>query len=157
MSEHLYEVGFQVTSAGAAGALCEIIPAALAAGKRPPEVRELGVWVVTPPASGAPEVGLGQPAAIGVTPGGTQTVQATDTFDTIAGNTTVATSWGTAPTAPSAFRRRWPLQALAGAGTIMTWNPGEWVFWQGAAVSTIVLRQLSAVATTYDIYVKVAE
>jgi hypothetical protein len=156
MADHIYEVAWTKTTSTAAAPFGEIIAATLAAGKRPPEIREIGVSLNTPGA-GVAQIGLGQPAAIGITPGGTVTAQAANTFDTIAGNTTVATSWGTAPTAPSTFRRRFDLQAVAGAGVIWTWNPGEFVMWAGASISTIVLWQLSTQAVTYDCYLKVAE
>jgi hypothetical protein len=154
VAEHLYEVGWTFTSGAAAHAIGEIIPATLAAGKRMPEIRELGVFNVSGVAA---EIGLGQPAAIGITPGTEVTVQATNTQDTIAGNTVVAASWGTAPTAPSTFRRRAELQAVVGAGIIWTWGAGEFVMWPGASISTVVPWQISALAVTYDFYLKVAE
>jgi hypothetical protein len=154
MAEHLYEVGFPFTTGAAAAPFGEIIPAVLAAGKRMPEIRELAVYNQSGVAA---EIGFGQPAAIGITPATLSTVQATDTQDVIAGNTTVAKSWGTAPTAPATFRRRAQLQAVSGAGAIWTWNPGEFVMWSGAAISTIVFWQISALAVTYDVYIKVAE
>jgi len=154
MSDHLYEAGWTITSGAAAQALGEIIPAALATGKRPPEVREVGIFSQSGVAA---IVGIGQPAAIGVTPATESTVQATNTFDTIAGNTVVAASWATKPTAPTAPRRRADIQALQGAGIIWTWGEGEFVMWQGASVSTVVLWQFSTAAVTYDCYIKVAE
>lgn len=154
MAEHPYEVGFTFTTGAAAASFGEIIPAALAAGKRMPEVREIGIYNVTGIAA---EVGIGQPAAIGITPATLSTVQATNTQDVIAGNTTVAKSWGTAPTAPTTFRRRAEIQAVIGAGLIWTWNPGEFVMWSGAAISTVVFWQISALAVTYDCYLKVIE
>lgn len=156
MSEHLYEVAWTYTSGAAAHAIGEIIPAALATAKRMPEIREIGIFLNTPGAAVA-QIGIGQPAAIGVTPATLVTVQATNTTDTIAGNTVVAGSWATAPTAPTTFRRRADLQAVAGAGVIWTWNPGEFVMWSGATISTVVPWQLSAQAVTYDLYIKVAE
>ena len=156
MADHIYEAGFTFTTSTAAAPFGEIIAATLAAGKRPPEIREIGIYINAPGANVA-QIGIGQPAAIGITPATQTTVQANNTFDTIAGNTTIAKSWGTAPTAPSTFRRRADLQAVAGAGTIWTWNPGEFVMWAGAAISTVVLWQLSAQAVTYDCYLKVAE
>lgn len=150
MSEHLFEVGIQVVSSAAAGALCEIIPAALATGKRMPEIREIGVTNVTGVAG---EIGFGQPAAIGVTPATEKTVQAINTTDTIAGNTVVAASWATAPTAPTTYRRR----SEVGVGFIWVWNPGEFVMWSGATISTLILYQISTLAVTYDLYFKVAE
>jgi hypothetical protein len=154
VSEHLFEVGFQKTTTGSAQGIAEIIPATLATGKRPPSVREVGVFNQS---GAAAEIGLGQPTAIGVTPAGEVTVQAINTIDTIAGNTVVATSWGTSPSAPTTYRRRAELQALAGAGVIWQWNPDEFILWSGATISTVVLYQISTAAVVYDVYIKVAE
>lgn len=154
MSDHIYKVGWTYTSGAAAHAIGEIIPAALAAGKRPPEIREIGIFNVS---GAAAEVGVGRPAAIGVTPATEVTVQALNSMDTIAGNTVVAASWGTAPTAPSTFMDREPLQSVVGTGVIFPYQPNEFVLWSGAAISTIVIWQISAVAVTYDCYVKIAE
>lgn len=154
MSDHIYEVGWTYTSGAAAHAIGEIIPAAVATGKRPPEIREIGIFNQSGVAA---IVGVGQPAAIGITPATESTVQAANTFDTIAGNTVVAASWGTAPTAPATPRRRADLQAVQGSGVIWTWLPGEFVMWSGASISTVVIWQFSASAVTYDLYFKVAE
>lgn len=154
MGEHIYEAGWSYTSGAAAHAIGEIIPATLAAGVRPPEIREIGIFNNS---GAAAEVGIGRPAAIGATPGTEVTVQAGNSMDTIAGNTKVAGSWGTAPTVPGTFMRRATLQTVAGAGVIFTWNPGELVLWSGASISTLVLWQIGATAVTYDCYVKVAE
>jgi hypothetical protein len=154
MADHIYEVGWTITTGAAAGPMGEIIPATLATGTRMPEVREVGVFNVSGVAA---EISLGQPAAIGVTPGTEKTVQAINTTDTIAGHTVVAASWGTAPTAPTTFRRRAELQGVVGSGIIFTWLPGEFVMWSGASISTLVLWQLSSLAVTFDCYIKVAE
>ena len=154
MSDHIYEVGWTYTSGAAAHAIGEIIPATLATAKRPPEIREIGVFNQSGVAA---IVGIGRPAAIGITPGTLVTVQAAHSIDTIAGNTTVAGSWGTAPTTPGTFMRRADLQATQGAGVIWTWLPGEFVLWSGATINTIVPWQISTAAVTYDLYVKVAE
>ena len=154
MADHIYEGGYTYTSGAAAHAIGEIIPVTLAAGHRPPEIREIGIFNQSGVAA---IVGVGRPAAIGVTPGTLTTVQAGNAMDTIAGATTIAASWGTAPTAPSTFMRRADLQAAQGSGVIFTWLPGESVLWSGSAINTLVLWQVSASAVTYDIYVKVAE
>jgi hypothetical protein len=154
VADHIYEGGWAYTSGAAAHAIGEIIPATLAAGKRPPEIREIGIFSVSGVAA---EIGIGRPAAIGITPATLTTVQAGNSMDVIAGNTTIAASWATAPTVPGTFMRRAELQAVTGAGVIFTWNPGELVLWSGAAISTLVLWQISALAVTYDIYVKAAE
>src|SRR6266700_5138920 len=146
MSEHLYEVGIQKVTGAAAAPLCEIIAAAIAAGKRLPEIREIGVFNQSGVAA---EFGLCRPAAIGITPGTISTVQATDAVDVIAGNTTVAASWATAPTAPTTFMRRAELQGVVGAGVIWTWGQGEFRMWSASAIGTLVLWQISALAVTY--------
>jgi len=84
-------------------------------------------------------------------------VQALNQLDP-AGHTTLNTNYGTSnPTAPANFYRRAELQAVAGAGLIWTWAPGEWALWSTATVSQVVIWQLSGSAVTYDVYVKVAE
>lgn len=154
MADHIYEAGWAFTSGAAAAAIGEVISPAVAAGKRPAEIREIGIFNVS---GAACEVGIGRPAAIGVTPGTLKTVQAADAFDVIAGNTTVAASWGTAPTVPGTFMRRAPLQSVIGAGVIWVWQPGEFTMWSASAIGTIVIWQVSALAVTYDCYLKVAE
>jgi hypothetical protein len=154
MSDHIYEGAWTYTSGAAAHAIGEIIPVTLAAGHRPAEIREIGIFNQSGVAA---TVGIARPAAIGVTPGTLVTVQAGNSIDTIAGATTIAGSWGTAPTTPTTFMRRADLQAVQGAGVIWTWLPGEFVLWSGSAVNTIVAWQISALAVTYDLYVKVAE
>lgn len=155
MSEHIYEAGWVISTTAAAGPIGEIIPATLATAKRPPIIREIGIFVSTPAASVA-IVGIGRPGAIGITPGSLATVQALDSMDTIAGNTTVATTWGTKPTSPT-IMRRFDLQAVAGAGVIFQYQGDEFKLWSGATINTLVVWQLSTSAVTYDCYVKVAE
>jgi hypothetical protein len=154
VAEDLYEVGWTYTSGAAAHAIGEIIPGTLAAGTRIPEIRELGIFNVSGVAA---ELGMGRPAAIGVTPGTLVTDQSADSTNFIAGDTKVAASWGTAPTVPGTYMRRFELPAVVGAGVIFTWNQSEFKLWSGAAISTIVLWQISALAVTYDCYIKVAE
>lgn len=156
MADHIYEGGWAYTSGAAAHAIGEIIPAALTAGggARNPEIREIGIFNNS---GAAAEVALGHPAAIGITPATETTVQAMNGMDVIAGATKIAATWGTAPTAPAVFMRRATLQTVVGSGVIWVWNPGEFVLWSGSTLDTIVLWQLSALAVTYDLYVKVVE
>jgi len=154
MAEHLYEGAMTKTTGAAAAPFAEIIAAAIAAGKRLPEIREIGIFNQSGVAA---EIGIGRPAAIGVTPATLTTVQATHAADVIAGNTTIAATWGTAPTAPTTFMRRAELQGVVGAGVIFTWGANEFTLWSASAIGTIVLWQISALAVTYDLYVKVAE
>lgn len=154
MSEHLYEVGFSKITTGSAQGISESAPVALAAGKRPPEIREIGVFNSS---GAAAEIGVGRPAAIGITPAGNVVNQAINGFDVVAGATSTYTSWGTSPTQPSPFMRRATLQSVIGAGVIWVWNPGEFVLWVGNAISTVVIFQIGTTAVTYDVYIKYAE
>ena len=155
MAEHLYEIGLPKTTGAAAGIIAAVNPAAIAAGTRMPEIREIGIFNQSGVAA---EVGIGYPAAVGTGGASTSgTVQALNPIDA-AGHTTVITLYVTLqPTAPTNFMRRAEIQAVVGAGVIFTWQPGEFALWQGAALFTPVIWQISALAVTYDIYVKVAE
>lgn len=157
MAEHLYEASLAKTTSTAAAHIATIVPGTLGAGIRMPEIREIGVFVVTPPSSGGAEIGIGVPAVAGVTASTSETVQALNQLDP-AGHTSLVTAFsGTQPTAPSNFYRRAELQGIAGAGVIFTWAPGEFMLWSGASVPQVVVWQLGSLAVTYDVYLKVAE
>lgn len=155
MAEHIYELGLTKTTGAAAGPIVTIIPAALSSTVPMPDIREIGVFNVSGVAA---EVGIGVPAAAGsgtVTGG---TVQ--DLTQTLpAGSTQMASSFATTqPTAPTNFYRRFELQAVAGSGIIFTWSESEFRLWSGGTASgQLVVWQLSALAVTYDCYVKVCE
>ncbi len=70
----------------------------------------------------AQSLGLGRPAAIGVTPA-TVAFQADDPGDP-ASVVLSAISWATPPTAPVVFHRRWNSAATIGVGTIWTFPAG---------------------------------
>lgn len=154
MAEHIYKLGLQKVTTAAAGPIVTIVPAALAAGVPMAEVREI---VVTSVSGVAAEVGLGIPAAAGtgaVTGGTVQRLNQTHAT----GNTQVATSFATLqPTAPAFFYDREQLQAVVGAGFIWTYAPGEWQLWAGATIPQVVVWQLSALAVTFDVAVKICE
>lgn len=159
MADHIYEGGKAYTSTAAAQAIGEIIPATMSSGGgiRPPEIREIGVFNNS---GAAAEIGIGRPAAIGITPATLTTVQAATSIDVLAGKTTIAGSWATAPTVPGTFMRRATLQSVIGAGVIWVWNPGEFVLWGYTTlvtIDTVVIWQIGATICTYDYYVKVAE
>jgi hypothetical protein len=145
----IYEAGVTKTTGAAAGPIVTI-----ATGTRRCEVLELGIFATTAVAG---EVGTGRPAN---TPAGALTgtlVQAGDGSDE-AGTTTNTTSWATTqPTAPTNPMRRIQLPAVIGAGIVWTWGPGELMIPASAAASAIVVWQFSALAVTYDVYVKVRE
>jgi len=71
----------------------------------------------------AQSLGLGRPQALGITPGTTSTFQRDDSSEP-ACVTTVAASWGTSPTAPSTFHRRWNSAATIGVGIVWTFPRG---------------------------------
>lgn len=134
----------QKASAAAAGAIVALRTGAA----RDIRVFEIGVSAVTAVAG---EVGLGRPAAAGVTPGTpTGPTAAGNAHDSasVVGTTLIDASWGTAPTSPATFWRRFQLPGSIGAGVI-------WSFPGGIVVptsATIVLWQFSTAAVTYDVY-----
>jgi hypothetical protein len=160
VADHIYEAGVTKTTGAAAGTICTIVPAAITtATTRNPEVREIGIFVGTSPPATGPEVCIMVPAAAGVTPTAS-TVQALNHTDP-AGHTTLVPTWTTYPTVnagPNYIRRAW-LPNTTGAGIIWVWQPGEFMLWQGVATTAgqINIWQLSALATVYDVYVKMAE
>lgn len=60
-------------------------------------------------------IGLGRPAAIGLVPTTPQLVQKSSPTD-VAGLATTAMAWGTGPTVPAHFLKRWSFPATIGAG-----------------------------------------
>ena len=155
MSDQIMEAALQKITGAAAGAIASIVPGALGTGVRIPEIREIGIFNVSGVAA---EIGIGYPAALGT--GGittSATVQDISNFGAT-GATKLVTAYTTLqPTAPTNFMRRLELQAAVGAGIIFTWNSGEWRPWVGATINAPVIWQLSALAVTYDVYIKVAE
>lgn len=83
-------------------------------------VLELGIIQVTGTAS---SFGIGRPNAQGVTPGTTSTFQRDNSGDP-ACVTTLSLTWGTSPTAPSYYHRRWNSAATIGVGIIFTFPRG---------------------------------
>ncbi|SRR6266702_6712400 len=153
MADHIYEASLPKTTTAAAVPIAVIVPGAIGAGIRSPEIREIGIFNVTGVAA---EVSLGIPAAAGVTATTSMLVQALNQTDP-AGHTTLVTVHTTPATAPANRYRRAELQAVAGAGIIWTWAPGEWILWSGATVNQVVIFQESALAVGYDVYLKVSE
>lgn len=71
----------------------------------------------------AQSLGFGRPAAQGVTPATTSTFQRDDTADP-ACVTTLSLTWGTSPTAPTTYHRRWNSAATIGVGIVWTFPRG---------------------------------
>jgi hypothetical protein len=142
-----YEVGLQKTTGAAAGPIVTLVTAA---GSRA-VIREIGVFATTAVAS---DIGLGRPAAVGA---GTLTGtlgQSLDSADTAA-VTELVTSFGTTqPTAPANVFWRIGLPAVAGSGMVFVYEPQEFVL---PVSANLVIWQFSALAVTFDCYVKWAE
>jgi hypothetical protein len=88
-------------------------------------VKEIGLFLA---AATAATLGVGRPAAIGVTPTANAGIQPAAHDPADAASTAVAAiAWGTAPTVPanSLFLRRIGLPATIGAGVIWTFPDGE--------------------------------
>lgn len=81
---------------------------------------ELGTFLNAATAS---TLGIGRPAAIGITPTTPITWLAEDPGNP-AGTTQTALAWGTGPTVPANFFRRVNLPATIGAGVIFTFPKG---------------------------------
>lgn len=71
----------------------------------------------------AQSLGIGRPAAQGITPGTTSTFQRDDTGNP-ACVTTASLTWATSPTAPTNYHRRWNSAATIGVGIIFTFPRG---------------------------------
>ena len=87
-------------------------------GSTPGRVRvhEIGFFLAAATAS---TIGLGRPAATGITPTSPVNFLPTDPNDVIAsGVVQSAVAWGTGPTVPTAFLRRISFPATAGTGVI---------------------------------------
>lgn len=124
-----------LTTATAIGTAWEI-----RTGASPARVRllELGLFLNAATAS---VVGLGRPAAIGVTPTSPIDFLPEDPNDVLAsGVVQSAVAWATAPTAPTNFFRMIALPATIGTGVIWTFPKGLVI----PASSSIVLYLIAA-------------
>lgn len=86
-------------------------------------VKEIHISLVT---AAATVIGIGRPAAIGVTPTSPKTVLPED-FAAPAGTVTTAVAWGTGPTVPANYLERWSFPATIGAGVILTFPSGIYI------------------------------
>lgn len=136
----LYNLGQRTTNVTSANAVLEIIGSNTTRAK----IYEIGITMVTAVAT---TLGLGRPAAIGVTPVPVL-VQAEDVND-VAGITAGSLSWGTSPTAPSIYLRRFTGNAI-GQGVIWTFPKGI-VLATSGITRNLVLFNITGGATL-DIY-----
>jgi hypothetical protein len=137
----LYEIGTRTVTVTSGAAAAEFRSGS---GQRC-YVREIGISLGAATAS---IVGIGKPAAIGVTPTSPITALASDPADSAA-TAQIATAWGTAPTAPANFWRRFGMPANIGAGIVWTWWNRPLVI---AVSSSIVVWNL-ATNGVMDVYV----
>ena len=78
-------------------------------------------------------IGLGRPAAIGITPTTPSLLQRMDPADTACVGAT-ALAWGTSPTSPVFFMRRFTFPAAIGMGVVWTWPKGLMIPTNGSVV-----------------------
>lgn len=142
----LYEIALQKVTGAAAGPIVTLTSGSAAR----PDIREIAIFVSSAPATG-PTVGVGRPAAQG-TGAATGTLgQATDINDPAATCTLVTSYATTQPTAPTAFMRRISLPNSIGAGVIWTYDRQDLNM---SPSTSFVVWQISALAVTYDVYIK---
>lgn len=113
------------------------------------EIREIGFALA---AATATTIGLGRPAAIGITPTSPVTLLG-GRSNQPAATVTSALAWGTGPTVPVNFIRRIGLPAAIGNSWAWTFGPGELVI---PVSSSIVLWNL-ATNSVLDAYVSIEE
>jgi hypothetical protein len=109
---------------------------------------EIGIWLNA--ATQSP-LGLGRPQAIGVTPTSPISVLAEDPNDATGASQT-ALAWGTPPTVPLNFFRRFNIAAAIGAGVIATFPRGLVI----PGAGSVVLWNIAAVSL-YDVHIVVDE
>lgn len=114
-----YGLGARTIVNSAAAAACEV--RATSANK--PRIMEFSFMQTAAP-SAAATYGLGRPAAIGVAPSTDAAEQDEVDASGINALARIAVAWGTAPTAPANFFRRWSVPATAGAGVIWSFPKG---------------------------------
>ena len=136
----IYSISQRTTATSAASAAWEIISTS---AQVRPAMLEFGFTQVTGVAG---SYGIGRPQAKGITPTTPQTSLAED-YNEVAGNTTVAVAWGTAPTVPLNFFRRITCPATIGSGVI-------WTFPRGLIIQSnfSIILWIIATAPVLDVY-----
>ena len=130
-----YSLGVRTVD-GTTGAAAWEIRTAATPGRA--KIIELGFFLV---AATATTIGLGRPAAIGITPTTPVDFLPEDPNNVIASGVVQSSlAWGTGPTIPTAFLRRISLPATIGTGVI-------WTFPEGLIIpvsSSVILWNLAA-------------
>jgi hypothetical protein len=113
-----------------------------------PRILEIKITLVT---AAATVIGVGKPAAIGVTPTSPKTVIPENQLVTATGLTTTAVAWATGPTVPANYLDRISFPATIGAGIVLTYDDLRL-----ATSNSIILWNILGGATL-DVGVKVDE
>lgn len=141
----MYSIAVRTSNVTINAAMCEVI----ATSTLSPRIMEIGFTIVT---ATSVAIGLGRPAAIGITPGTISTFQAEEVTSDPAAKTTLALTWGTSPTNPTNYLRRFFTPATIGSGCIWTFPRGL----QVPPAGTVTLSNITAGATA-DVWIVVAE
>lgn len=146
-----HEIGVRTTNATVDQACLEII------GSTAIQARLIEIYIAMVGGSATtPTIGLGRPAAVGVTPTSPVTIVGEDAND--APTTKTALAWGTSPTAPTVYMRRWSSGAQANQGQ-ETWRfwPGILIAKSGAANSLTLHNIATATNLVLDVWMVVDE
>lgn len=141
----MYSIAVRTSNVTINQAMCEVI----ATSTLSPRIMEIGFTIVT---ATSVAIGLGRPAAIGITPGTISTFQTEEVTSDPTAKTTLALTWATSPTNPTNYLRRFFTPATIGSGCIWTFPRGLQVPPSG----TVTLSNITAGATA-DVWVVVAE
>lgn len=113
----MHSLAFRTSDVTSAHACLELIAHATTKAR----IRRIQGTLVT---AAATVIGLGRPAAIGLTPT-TPLTALPDDAGLPTGATTGATAWGTGPTIPTQFLRRVALPATIGANWLWEWDKND--------------------------------
>lgn len=141
----LYALSQRTSATAAASASWEVRSTS---GNKPKVI----VVELTQNAATAGVFGVGTPAAIGITPTSPQTFLDEADGNGATGLTTAAVAWGTGPTVPANFKRRYSCAATIGVGFIYL-PPGG----LGLAVSSSFVIWIIATAPVCDVSASVQE
>jgi hypothetical protein len=143
----LYSLAQRTSNTTINNAMLEIIAVSTLA----PKIMEIGFTITT---ATSIAVGLGRPAAIGVTPGTISTFQAEQNTTDPTAKTTCALTWGTSPTNPTNYLRRFFTPATIGAGVIWTFPRGLYI--PPTGTNTVTLSNITAGAVS-DVWIVIDE
>jgi hypothetical protein len=141
----LFALAQLTTATAAASASWEV--RSTAASK--PKIMELGL---SQNAATQSQFGIGRPGAIGVTPTSPQTFVDEGDGNAATALTTAAVAWGTGPTVPANFNRRFTTAGSFGVGVIFTFPRGL-----GLPVSGSIVVWILTTAPVCNVYAVVDE